>query len=111
MPSSLGLAAILGFLSSLCACLALARTQRWHGSFTFDSTFGVQKFHTAPTPRIGGLAILVAIASSCAVAPRAAASLLGLALISAIPAFVAGFLEDLTKKVGVRERLAATLSS
>lgn len=111
MPSSLALAATLAFLSSLCACLALVDTQRWHGSLTFDSTFGVQKYHTAPTPRIGGLALLGAIACTCLVAPRSVASLLTLMLISAIPAFAAGFLEDLTKKVGVLDRLAATMAS
>jgi UDP-N-acetylmuramyl pentapeptide phosphotransferase/UDP-N-acetylglucosamine-1-phosphate transferase len=111
MSSSLGLAAAVAFLSSLCLCLALVNTQRWHQTLTLDSTFGVQKFHTAPTPRIGGLAILASIAGTCAVAPRSAAPLLGLMLVSAIPAFAAGFLEDLTKKVGVPDRLMATLSS
>ena len=111
MPSSLALAAAVGFLSSFCVCLALVDTQRWHGKLTLDSSFGVQKFHTAPTPRIGGLAILAAIAGAYAIAPHSAATLLGLMLLSAIPAFGAGFLEDLTKKVGVLDRLAATLSS
>lgn len=110
MPSSLGLAVAVGFLLSLCACLALVNTQRWHGTLTLDSTLGVQKFHTAPTPRIGGLAILGAIAVTCAFAPRSAGSLLALMLFSAAPGFAAGFMEDLTKKVGVLERLLATLS-
>jgi UDP-N-acetylmuramyl pentapeptide phosphotransferase/UDP-N-acetylglucosamine-1-phosphate transferase/O-antigen ligase len=111
MPSLLGLAAAVGFLLSLVGCLMLVNTQRWHGRLTLDSTFGVQKFHTAPTPRIGGLAILAAIAGTYAAAPPSAALLLGVMLVSAVPAFAAGFLEDLTKKIGVLDRLLATLSS
>ncbi|ROZ77083.1 O-antigen ligase family protein [Ramlibacter sp. WS9] len=111
MPSTLGLAAAVGFASSLCVSLVLVNTQRWHGSMTLDSTIGLQKYHTAPTPRIGGSAILVAMVIVAAITPRSTASLLALMLISAIPAFAVGLMEDLTKKVGVLERLLATLSS
>jgi UDP-N-acetylmuramyl pentapeptide phosphotransferase/UDP-N-acetylglucosamine-1-phosphate transferase len=111
MPPSAGLAFAVAALSSLFACLVLVGTKPLHGSFTLDSSFGVQKFHTAPTPRVGGVAIVIGIASTCLFAPRTTASLIGLLLVAAAPAFAAGLLEDLTKKVGVTDRLVATLSS
>ncbi|MES3004295.1 MAG: glycosyltransferase, partial [Pseudomonadota bacterium] len=86
-------------------------TSGWHGKLSFDSAQGVQKFHTTATPRIGGLAILAGLAAAYALAPQSAAALLGLMLISAAPAFIAGFVEDLTKRVGVLDRLLATVSS
>jgi UDP-N-acetylmuramyl pentapeptide phosphotransferase/UDP-N-acetylglucosamine-1-phosphate transferase/O-antigen ligase len=111
MPASLGVAASIGFAASLCVSLSIVNTQRWHGALTLDSTLGVQKYHTAPTPRVGGAAILAGLAVVAAIVPGSTASLMILMLVSAIPAFAVGFLEDLTKKVGVLERLVATLSS
>jgi UDP-N-acetylmuramyl pentapeptide phosphotransferase/UDP-N-acetylglucosamine-1-phosphate transferase len=104
-------AAAVAALSTLCACLLLVNTKRWHGRLTLDSTFGVQKFHTAPTPRVGGLAILAGTVAAHGFAPHPAASLLVVLLVAAAPAFAAGLVEDLTKKVSVADRLAATLSS
>ena len=45
-------AATWGFASSFILCIVLVLTKRWHGALTMDFTNGVQKFHTAPTPRI-----------------------------------------------------------
>lgn len=111
MSLSATAAAFLGFLASLIACLAIVKTQHWHGRLSLDSTFGVQKFHTAPTPRVGGVAIVLGIMSAYAAAPRPVALILGPILIAGIPAFAAGIVEDLTKQVGVKERLAATVLS
>jgi UDP-N-acetylmuramyl pentapeptide phosphotransferase/UDP-N-acetylglucosamine-1-phosphate transferase/O-antigen ligase len=106
-----GAAAAVAALSSMCACVLLVSTKQWHGHLTLDSTLGVQKFHTAPTPRVGGLAILAGAITAYGSAPHSTASLLVLLLVAAGPAFGAGLLEDLTKKVSVVDRLAATLSS
>lgn len=111
MTKSLELAAAAAFVVALSACVAMVLTQDVHGRLTLDSDFGVQKFHKAPTPRIGGVAVLAGIALSYAFAPRQASALLGPMLIASIPAFAAGFAEDLTKKVGVFDRLAATMFS
>ena len=98
-------------LSTLIVSVALCFTQRWHGRFSLDDTHGVQKFHTAPTPRIGGLALLAGLLAAWAVAPAPLAQLLGPMLLASSTAFGAGFIEDLTKHVSVRDRLLATLAS
>jgi len=98
-------------LATACACILLVLTQEWHGRHSLDTDDGVQKFHHAPTPRIGGAAMLLGLLVAWRLTPGPAGSLFGLSLLAGLPAFAAGFLEDLTKKVGVRERLLATMLS
>lgn len=86
-------------------------TKRWHGKLTLDSTDGVQKFHTSPTPRVGGIGLLVGLCAAWIVLPHAVKDLLGPMLLAGLPAFIFGTAEDLTKRVGVRERLLATMAS
>lgn len=91
--------------------LLLVLTKDWHGHFSLDHTHGVQKFHTAPTPRIGGLALATGLVAVWWVAPARVDALLGPMLLAAVPAFVAGLAEDVTKRVGVAARLLATMLS
>jgi UDP-N-acetylmuramyl pentapeptide phosphotransferase/UDP-N-acetylglucosamine-1-phosphate transferase len=107
----IGPAAGAGFALSLLLCLAVVATQAWHGRFTHDGLAGVQKFHDIPTPRIGGLAIAIAYALLWPLLPaplRPAWALIGLA---GLPALLAGLGEDLTRRVGVRQRLLATMGA
>jgi UDP-GlcNAc:undecaprenyl-phosphate GlcNAc-1-phosphate transferase len=79
-----------------------------------DSAQGVQKFHVNPTSRLGGVAIFFGLAVSGLVVP-------GIAefnhysfwfLLAAMPVFLAGLTEDLTRRVGPTLRLVmATLSA
>ena len=96
---------------ALLVALLLVATQNWHGHFSMDSVFGVQKFHTRPTPRIGGVAIAVGALAGYLLAGKAHQSLLGPLLLAGTPAFVFGLTEDVTKKVSVRTRLLATMAS
>jgi UDP-N-acetylmuramyl pentapeptide phosphotransferase/UDP-N-acetylglucosamine-1-phosphate transferase len=101
----------LAFSVALGTSLLLVFTKHWHGHFSLDHTEGVQKFHTKPTPRIGGVAIASGMVSGWALAPAAVQALLGPLLLASIPAFVAGMAEDVTKSVGVKARLLATMVS
>lgn len=91
--------------------LLLVVTQQWHGHMSMDSTFGVQKFHTNPTPRVGGIAILAGLLIGYLLTKPNSQSLLGPLLLAGTPAFVFGLVEDLTKRVSVRSRLLATMGS
>lgn len=107
------LATWYGMLASLASCLLLVMTKRWHGGLTLDSTSGVQKIHTSPTPRVGGFGLLIGLIVAWHELPvkNEITELLGLMLIASTPAFIFGTAEDLTKQVGVRERLLATMGS
>jgi UDP-N-acetylmuramyl pentapeptide phosphotransferase/UDP-N-acetylglucosamine-1-phosphate transferase len=102
---------LLPFVATLTASLVLVVTQRWHGRFSLDSDFGVQKQHTTPTPRIGGVAIAIGVLVAYGVAPHAQQQILGPMVLAGAIAFSAGFLEDITKRVGVTTRLFATMAS
>ena len=68
----------------------------------------IQKFHTDPAPRIGGIAILIgaSVATLSKLNSYYLASLIGIILItSALPAFFAGLLEDITKNISPKIRL------
>lgn len=102
---------IAGALAAFLTCWALVLTQGWHGRFTLDSSEGVQKFHTRPTPRVGGLGVMAGLLAVQWQAPVEWKPVLGPMLLAALPAFVFGVAEDLTKKVGPRARLLATMGS
>ncbi|MGE6212907.1 MraY family glycosyltransferase [Comamonas aquatica] len=108
--------ATVAFFASCVTCLLLVLTQKWHGSFSMDSSSGVQKVHTTPTPRIGGIGIAIGVfagfaASSHGIAATEKRIILSSILLAGIPAFIFGLLEDLTKKISVKVRLFATMAS
>ena len=100
-----------GALTSFIICLALILTKSMHGHLTLDQSSGVQKVHRSPTPRVGGLGLMVGTIVGWFFSPDGVKEVLGSALIASLPAFLFGTLEDLTKTVSVRARLLATLLS
>jgi UDP-N-acetylmuramyl pentapeptide phosphotransferase/UDP-N-acetylglucosamine-1-phosphate transferase len=104
-------AAAWGFGASFVLCLLLVITKRWHGALTMDFTDGVQKFHTAPTPRVGGVPIVLGLIVAWGKAPAEVQTMLTPILFAGMPAFLFGVAEDITKRVGVMQRLLATMAS
>jgi len=108
------LAAIIAFL----ICLIIIRSDKLHAWFSHDSTGGApQKFHAVPVARIGGIALVGALAASLLLIsymnwlrPTAVDGLVMLSL-AAIPAFAGGFGDDVTKRVGVLARLMLTIAA
>jgi UDP-N-acetylmuramyl pentapeptide phosphotransferase/UDP-N-acetylglucosamine-1-phosphate transferase len=100
-----------GFVSTFAMCVMLVITKRWHGELTMDFTDGVQKFHTSPTPRVGGIPIVLGLIVAWAKAPEDTKHMLTPILFAGMPAFIFGVAEDITKRVGVMQRLLATMAS
>lgn len=103
------------FVTSLAICAFLVLTQRWHGKLTLDHDLhGVQKIHRQPVPRIGGIAVFMALLvgglGAAWIEEPLALQIMALLLCS-LPAFLAGLIEDLTKKMGVTTRLYASFAS
>ena len=73
---------------------------------------GPQKFHARPVTRIGGVGIAVAV-TLAGLALHGAGQAEGVSMLvllgCALPAFVAGVVEDLTKRVSATARLLATM--
>ena len=103
--------AVVAFLASFLLCIAVVLTKRWHGAFSMDTTDGIQKFHSAPTPRIGGIPIVLALVIAWGKSSAEIQTLLAPILFAGMPAFLFGIAEDLTKQIGVVQRLLATMAS
>ena len=75
---------------------------------------GPQKFHARAVPRVGGIGIFGGLLAGVALLSWMNRSLLPMAFVllaCALPAFLAGLLEDLTKRVSPAKRLMATAVS
>ncbi|GAA4333703.1 glycosyltransferase [Pigmentiphaga soli] len=105
----------VSFIASLVINLFIVRYGSGRRSIAADSDLqGVQKFHTRPVPRIGGLAIMAACwLAVAALWPRDGylAGQLTTLLLASLIAFASGLAEDITKKVRPFVRLIATAAA
>ncbi len=108
------LAAILTALaSSACVTYATIRFARRYG-LGADEGVGVQKFHCHWVPRLGGVPIIIALASAMlmmAWATRSEVFATIALILCLLPTFGVGLLEDLTRRAGVLLRLVVTMVS
>lgn len=106
---------LISFLVSTLVGLLIVRYQHLHGRMTGDHDLvGVQKFHARIAPRVGGVAVIAGIFFGLTTRAWVDLEVLqsGMILLAAAtPAFFTGLMEDLTKSVSVRTRLAATFFS
>ena len=102
---------LLGCCTSFLFGIFLVLSKPYHGSLSMDLTDGVQKFHTAPTPRIGGIAIYVGLFITCFSLEPNLRIFVTEMLLAGLPAFIFGLAEDLTKRISVSQRLLATMAS
>jgi UDP-N-acetylmuramyl pentapeptide phosphotransferase/UDP-N-acetylglucosamine-1-phosphate transferase len=99
-------------LVSLALAHALVLSAHKHGHLTMDVPGAVQKFHLDPTPRVGGIAIYIAMVAAWVLMPGLSeAKLLSTILVAGMPALFVGLWEDVTKRVSVRTRLLVTMAS
>lgn len=105
----------VSFIASWVVTLLVIRYDHLHGHLSADHDMdGVQKFHAVAVPRIGGVGVLAGalIASLVSLFMEPETNQFGLlVLLCGSVAFIAGIIEDFTKKVGVKERLLATAIS
>ena len=113
-----GLFPMLGMLMALLASFfagwIILRYEHLHAHLSHDGIAGgPQKFHSRPTPRIGGIALAAGLLSAGGVMLMADVGAVGrqfgILLLASTPAFMGGLTEDLTKRVGVLERLLLTM--
>jgi UDP-GlcNAc:undecaprenyl-phosphate/decaprenyl-phosphate GlcNAc-1-phosphate transferase len=109
---------LVAMVAALFGCWLIIRSDPLHGRFTQDRIDGgPQKFHASPVPRIGGVALAVALGFSIIAAGRfgwveaEAADGLYMLMLAGIPAFAGGLAEDVTRRFGVLARLMLTISA
>lgn len=103
------------FAVSFLMTLGVVRLSRTHAHLIHDhDVSGPQKFHSRPVPRVGGVGIVSAVLVCAGLLlwsePQTGYPAMSLA-VCGLPAFLAGLLEDLTKRVTPRMRLAFTALS
>ena len=102
---------LIGFIVSLGTSTLIVVTKQWHGTHSFDTSKGPQKFHDSLVPRIGGLAIFVGFFVAASVTHQPVRHLLLATGMSGILALLSGLAEDLTERVPTTLRLAAAFIS
>ncbi len=105
----------LAFATSLALTLLVIRYAKSRGSMLQDTDFsGPQKFHVGPVARVGGVGIVcgllvAAIASWLSLHAGGKDAWMALIILACgTPAFAAGLVEDITKRVKPRTRLLFT---
>ena len=108
------LSLIVSFIASFISTLLIIRFKHLHQRFSADFDLaGPQKFHKFAVPRVGGISIAVGLFTATIIHTFKVGleSTEFIFMICAIPTFVIGLLEDLSKKVSVRKRLFFTAIS
>jgi UDP-GlcNAc:undecaprenyl-phosphate GlcNAc-1-phosphate transferase len=105
---------LLAGLTSVFVGHLILRYEAFHANWSFDPVkTGPQKFHSAPTPRIGGLEVMAGLFVSgavlLAIEQSVSSEQFGYLLLASLPAFAGGISEDATKNVGVLTRLLLTM--
>ena len=83
---------------------------RYFGNKYIDNIKGVQKFHTKPTPRLGGLALYITFIFNT-ILTNEYQELWIMIMLSSVPVFLSGFLEDLFGNISPKYRLLAAFLS
>lgn len=108
-------AAFATFLFSCFLTMLIIRYRFVHSHLSADTDFdSPQKFHTVAVPRIGGLAIFLALLLGGVVrliSDLPSGILLLQLLACSLPAFLSGLIEDLTKKISPLIRLVSCFGS
>lgn len=105
------LSAANGGITTFFVCVAIVLSGGLHGHLTYDHRVGPQKLHTHPTPRVGGVALLIGLVVAFSYAPIPVRELLKPVVIASLPAFFFGLAEDLSRRVRWQDRLLATICS
>jgi UDP-N-acetylmuramyl pentapeptide phosphotransferase/UDP-N-acetylglucosamine-1-phosphate transferase len=105
-------------LASWFICYLILRYEDMHSQYSHDHIdSGIQKFHAQPTPRIAGIALLAALLCTLSIELilHEANFSSGLAMtyfvLACLPVFFGGIIEDVTKNVGVGQRLFFSIIS
>ncbi len=91
--------------------LALIFLNKILGNKFIDNTDGIQKFHKTPTPRLGGLSIFFSFIITVYLIINTKNIVYDFIVISALPIFIIGMIEDIKRNINPNHRLLAAFTS
>lgn len=93
---------------SLLTALLIIVTRKHHLRWTAKGHAGtaIQSAHDTPTPRIGGLAVMVGLVLAALLLGSEASGIMAILIVSSLPVFFAGLGEDIGFDISPRIRLA-----
>ena len=105
---------LLSGIASAFTGYLIVRYEALHARWSHDPVgTGPHKNHAKPTPRIGGFGLMAGLfvsgAALVAIETGVFRVQFGYLLLAGLPAFLGGFTEDVTRKLGVRARLMCTM--
>lgn len=116
--AEMGVLLLSAGLISWFICYLILRYENLHAQYSHDHTqAGIQKFHAQATPRIGGIAMFAAMLAAVAlaivfqIASPSDNMAFAYFIIASAPVFLGGIIEDVTKNVGVAQRLLFSMLS
>lgn len=104
------LAALL-VAATVCGVLVIKTRSSWSRLMRVGDLGAIQAAHSTPTPRLGGIAVFVAVVTAALLGLPGWDSLWVLLLVASVPLFLSGAAEDLGFPVAPVGRLAAALAS
>ncbi len=100
---------VIAFLISYLTTTLIVRNKFLYEFFGFDDRLHeVQKIHTAPVPRVGGLAIFLSFSVAILMIQYLTITNLKIGaviIVGSLLAFLIGIIEDITKRISVKTRL------
>jgi UDP-GlcNAc:undecaprenyl-phosphate/decaprenyl-phosphate GlcNAc-1-phosphate transferase len=112
-PADVVLATAVATLTAFWVCALLVRATRGT-RIGIDETHGVQKFHSTPVPRLGGVGIFLALITGLLAFSLAYGTYrvqIAFLIVAMLPVFGMGLVEDLTRRAGSLSRLLAAMVS
>jgi UDP-GlcNAc:undecaprenyl-phosphate/decaprenyl-phosphate GlcNAc-1-phosphate transferase len=113
MQLTQALVVVLGFAMSLGigGLLIRSNVKQRHVTNRRNDLTSTQSMHLAPTPRLGGVPILLAIVTALQFVPDSDAAAVDLVVLAALPVVLAGLLEDMGWLITPLGRLIAATTS
>lgn len=97
--------------AAVCGILVIKTRSTWSRLMRVGDLGAIQAAHSTPTPRLGGIAVFVAVVTAALLGLPGWDSLWVLLLAASIPLFLSGAAEDLGYPVAPAGRLVAALAS
>lgn len=102
---------IVSFIYSFLFAFLIIITNKFHIKYTSGSLKGIQTIHSKKVPRIGGLPIFLGFVLCFFLIPKNLFNIYQIIIVSSLPIFLAGFLEDLTNAIKPKFRLGCGIIS